>query len=412
MDYTNLKERMEKSIGAFKEKLSEIRAGRANPAILNKVKIDYYGTPTPINQVAGVSVPEARLIVIQPWDVSVLKDILASDIGLNPNNDGKVIRLAFPELTEERRKELAKEIRKIAEEAKVAIRAIRRDGIDEAKAKQKNSEITEDELKSAETEIQKITDKYIDEIDKILADKEKEKMKFNKENMPKSIAIIMDGNRRWAKAQGKPVSFGHKEGAKTLEKIVRYANKIGLEYITVYAFSTENWKRAEDEVKTLMLLLQAYLDDYAKRADSENIKVKILGDITALSKGMQKSIRECMERTKNNTGVTFNIALNYGGRDEIVKATRKIAEQVKQGKIDVDEINEKMVSDNLYTAGEPDPDLVIRTSGEIRLSGFLPWQSVYSELLFVNKNWPDFTENDLDEAIIEYQKRTRKFGAN
>lgn len=180
MDYTNLKERMEKSIGAFKEKLSEIRAGRANPAILNKVKIDYYGTPTPINQVVGVSVPEARLIVIQPWDVSVLKDIekaiLASDIGLNPNNDGKVIRLAFPELTEERRKELAKEIRKIAEEAKVAIRAIRRDGIDEAKAKQKNSEITEDELKSAETEIQKITDKYIDEIDKILADKEKEIM--------------------------------------------------------------------------------------------------------------------------------------------------------------------------------------------------------------------------------------------
>ena len=180
MDYTNLKERMEKSIGAFKEKLSEIRAGRANPAILNKVKIDYYGTPTPINQVAGVSVPEARLIVIQPWDVSVLKDIekaiLASDIGLNPNNDGKVIRLAFPELTEERRKELAKEIRKIAEEAKVAIRSIRRDGIDEAKAKQKNSEITEDELKSAETEIQKITDKNIEEIDKILADKEKEIM--------------------------------------------------------------------------------------------------------------------------------------------------------------------------------------------------------------------------------------------
>ena len=180
MDYTNLKERMEKSIGAYQEKLSEIRAGRANPAILNKIKVEYYGTPTPINQVAGVSVPEARLIVIQPWDVSVLKDIekaiLASDIGLNPNNDGKVIRLAFPELTEERRKELAKEIRKIAEEAKVAIRAIRRDGIDEAKAKQKNSEITEDELKSAETEIQKITDKYIDEIDKILADKEKEIM--------------------------------------------------------------------------------------------------------------------------------------------------------------------------------------------------------------------------------------------
>ena len=180
MDYTNLKERMEKSIGAYKEKLAEIRAGRANPAILNKVRIDYYGTQTPINQVAGISVPEARLIVIQPWDVSILKDIekaiLASDIGINPNNDGKVIRLAFPELNEERRKESVKDIKKIAEEAKVAVRAIRRDGIDEAKAKQKNSEITEDELKVAETEIQKITDKNIEEIDKILANKETEIM--------------------------------------------------------------------------------------------------------------------------------------------------------------------------------------------------------------------------------------------
>ena len=170
MDYTNLKQRMEKSIGAFQEKLSEIRAGRANPAILNKVKVDYYGVPTPINQMAGISVPEARLIVIQPWDMSVLKDIekaiLASDIGINPNNDGKVIRLAFPELNEERRKELVK----------VSIRAIRRDGIDEAKAKQKDSEITEDELKVAETEIQKITDKNIEEIDNILADKETEIM--------------------------------------------------------------------------------------------------------------------------------------------------------------------------------------------------------------------------------------------
>ena len=234
-------------------------------------------------------------------------------------------------------------------------------------------------------------------------------MEINKQNMPKSIAIIMDGNRRWAKAQGKPASFGHKEGAKTLEKIVRYANKIGLEYITVYAFSTENWKRTEDEVKTLMLLLQSYLDDYSKRADSENIKVKILGDITALSKGMQKSIKECMERTKNNTGITFNIALNYGGRDELVKATKKIAEMVKTGKIQIDDINEELISNNLYTAGEPDPDLLIRTSGELRLSGFLPWQSVYSELLFINKNWPDFSEEDLNNAIIEYQKRTRKF---
>ncbi|MBQ9658216.1 MAG: ribosome recycling factor [Clostridia bacterium] len=176
MDYTNIKERMEKTITAYTQKLAEVRAGRANPAILNKIKIEYYGTPTPINQVAAVSVPEARLIVIQPWDISCLKEIekaiLASDIGINPNNDGKVIRLTFPELTEERRKDLVKDIRKIAEEAKVSIRGARRDGIDEFKAKQKASEITEDDLKTAENEIQKITDSKIDEIDKILANKE------------------------------------------------------------------------------------------------------------------------------------------------------------------------------------------------------------------------------------------------
>ena len=237
-------------------------------------------------------------------------------------------------------------------------------------------------------------------------------MEFDKENMPKHIAIIMDGNRRWARAQGKPASFGHKEGAKTLEKIVRYANKIGLEHITVYAFSTENWKRTEEEVSALMLLLQNYLDDYSKRADSENIKVKILGDITALSPKMQKSIIKCMERTKNNTGVVFNIALNYGGRDEITRAVKKIATKVKEGEINVDDINEELISNELYTMGQPDPDLVIRTSGEKRLSNFLPWQSTYSELLIIDKNWPDFNEQDLDNAIIEYQKRTRKFGAN
>ncbi len=236
-------------------------------------------------------------------------------------------------------------------------------------------------------------------------------MEFKKETMPRHIAIIMDGNRRWAKSKGMPVNLGHKEGAKTLEKIVRYANKIGLEYITVYAFSTENWKRAEDEVKALMILLQNYLDDYSKRADSENIKVKILGDISVLSSGMQKSIKNCMERTKNNTGVTFNIALNYGGRDELVKAIKKISSKVKENEIDIKDITEKMVSDNLYTKGQPDPDLVIRTSGEKRLSNFLPWQLVYTEILFIDKNWPDFEEEDLDNAIIEYQKRTRKFGA-
>ena len=234
---------------------------------------------------------------------------------------------------------------------------------------------------------------------------------LEKENLPKHIAIIMDGNRRWAKAKGKPSSFGHKEGAKTLEKIVRYANKIGIEHITVYAFSTENWRRTEEEVSALMGLFQSYLDDYAKRADTENIKVKIIGNREGLSKRIVSSIEKCMERTKNNTGIVFNIALNYGGRDELIQAIRKVATDIKENKLEVDEINEEIISNNLYTKGQPDPDLLIRTSGEIRLSNFLPWQLVYSEFVFVEKNWPDFEEKDLDSAIEEYQKRNRKFGA-
>ena len=180
MDYTSIEEKMSKALNMLAEKFAEVRAGRANPAILNKIKVDYYGTPTPINQMAGISVPEARLIVIQPWDVSQIKEIekaiLASDIGINPNNDGKVIRLAFPELNEERRKEIVKDIKKMAEEAKVGVRAARRDGIDEAKAKQKEGEITEDEEKQAEVEIQKITDKKVAEIDEMLQEKEKDIM--------------------------------------------------------------------------------------------------------------------------------------------------------------------------------------------------------------------------------------------
>ena len=180
MDFSEIENKMDKTIEVLKANLTEVRAGRANPAILNKVMVEYYGTPTPINQVAGISVPEARLIMIQPWDASILKEIeraiLASDIGINPNNDGKVIRLVFPELTEERRKELVKDIKKTAEDSKVAVRAIRRDGIDKAKIMQKNSEITEDDLRNVEETIQKLTDKKIEEIDRVLADKEKEIM--------------------------------------------------------------------------------------------------------------------------------------------------------------------------------------------------------------------------------------------
>ncbi len=230
--------------------------------------------------------------------------------------------------------------------------------------------------------------------------------------LPQHIAIIMDGNRRWAKQKKISVNSGHKEGAKTLEKIVRYANQIGLAYITVYAFSTENWKRSEEEISALMLLLENYLNDYAKKADTENIKIKVLGDTTILAPGLQKSIKNAVERTKNNTGTVFSIALNYGGRAEILKAVKEIAQEVKEGKTDIENITEETIKNHLYTKDIPDPDFIIRTSNEMRLSNFLTWQSVYTEFLFLEKYWPDFTENDLEEAITVYKKRNRKFGAN
>ena len=234
---------------------------------------------------------------------------------------------------------------------------------------------------------------------------------MDKGNLPKHIAIIMDGNRRWAREKNIDYRLGHKEGAKTLEKIVRHAQKIGIKYVTVYAFSTENWKRSEEEVSSLMLLLKNYLDTYSKKADTENTRINVIGDISVLSTGLQKSINKAIERTKENDGIIFNIALNYGSRDEIVHAIKNIANGVKEGKIEVSDIDENMITENLYTKGIPDPDLVIRTSGEIRLSNFLLWQVAYSEFLFLEKYWPDFSEKDLEESIKIYQKRNRKFGA-
>ena len=229
--------------------------------------------------------------------------------------------------------------------------------------------------------------------------------------MPKHIAIIMDGNRRWAKEHKLDSSLGHKKGAEVLENVAKYCNKIGLEALTVYAFSTENWKRTKEEVGAILILLNMYLDKFLKTADLENIKLRVIGD---REKNMPEEIKAKMikmeEKTKNNTGLKFNIAFNYGGRDEIVKATRKIAEQVKEGKLDVNDINEDTISNNLYTAGLPDPDLLIRTSGELRTSNFLPWQITYSEFMFLDKYWPDFTTEDIDLAINEYSKRHRRVG--
>ncbi len=232
----------------------------------------------------------------------------------------------------------------------------------------------------------------------------------NKTNIPQHIAIIMDGNRRWAKEKGKQTSEGHKAGAENLEDIAKFCNKIGVKYLTVYAFSTENWKRSEQEVSALMILLRNYLKKFSKSANKENIRIKILGNIDVLDDGLKKSIKDTIENTKHCTGLTLNIAFNYGGRDEITRAMQKIATRVINNEINVEDINEELISENLYTENNPDPDLLIRPGGELRTSNFLPWQLVYSEFYFTEKYWPDFDHGDLLEAIETFNKRNRKFG--
>jgi len=234
---------------------------------------------------------------------------------------------------------------------------------------------------------------------------------INVNNLPEHIAIIMDGNRRWAKKNNLNTAQGHKEGAENLKRISKFANKIGIKYLTVYAFSTENWKRSEEEVGAIMKLLKFYILDFFKSYD-ENIKVNVIGRIGDLPKDLQKEIRSVEEKTKNNTGLVLNIAFNYGGRDEIVTAVKTITQKVLDGKLKIDDITENEISNSLYTAGQPDPDLLIRTSGEERISNFLPWQISYSEFVFTDKYWPEYSNSDLLESIQIYQKRTRRFGGN
>ena len=230
------------------------------------------------------------------------------------------------------------------------------------------------------------------------------------DNLPVHIGVIMDGNGRWAKKRGLPRSAGHSAGADTLKKIVTECDDMGIKNITVYAFSTENWKRPKDEVDYLMKLLMDYLVNAETTLAGENVVIKAIGSREELSKELQYQIKKTEEFTKNNTGIVMNIALNYGSREEIVRAVKKISGDVQSGEIDIDEIDQKMISDSLYTKNQPDPDLIIRTSGEERISNFLLWQLAYSELWFTKKLWPDFKVEDLHRAIIDYQHRHRRYG--
>lgn len=233
---------------------------------------------------------------------------------------------------------------------------------------------------------------------------------IDKERLPRHIGIIMDGNGRWAKKRGMPRSFGHSAGAKTFDKIIDFAGNFGIKVVTVYAFSTENWSRPKEEVDALMELLTDYLENGLKKLEGKDTRVKIIGDIESLPEKIKEGICHIEESTKNGNSMLVQIALNYGGRLEIVSAAKKAARMVEAGKIKAEDINEDLLSSLMYNPEVPDPDLIIRPSGEYRLSNFLLWGSAYSEFWFSDILWPDFTGDDLLKAIYDYQKRQRRFG--
>lgn len=231
--------------------------------------------------------------------------------------------------------------------------------------------------------------------------------------LPRHIAIIMDGNGRWAEKRGLPRSYGHKKGAEVFREICSYCARIGIEYVTFYAFSTENWKRSSDEVSGIMNLMRKFLDELQKREkenEKEGYRIRFLGSDEGLPEDLLTLIKETEERTKDKRKITVNIAFNYGSRNEITEAVRTVAEKVKRGELSPREIDEELFSSYLYTVGQPDPDLIIRPSGEYRLSNFLLWQSAYSEIFIDDILWPDYTPKDLDRAIEEYSNRNRRFG--
>ena len=236
------------------------------------------------------------------------------------------------------------------------------------------------------------------------------KEQINKDNLPKHVAIIMDGNGRWAKKQGMMRVFGHRKGVKAVREAIEGAAEIGVEFLTLYAFSTENWNRPKLEVDALMSLLLSSLQDELKTLQENNIKLKVIGDISKLPHKNQKELQQVIDKTENNTRMTLVLALSYGSKIEIVDAVKTISEKVKNGELEISEISEDIISENLYTSGMPDVDLLIRTSGETRISNFLLWQIAYAELFFLEKLWPDFDRTDLFNTILDYQNRERRFG--
>ena len=434
---TNTDQKMQKSLDALKTNLAKIRSGRANPGILEHIHVDYYGNPTPLSQVASLGLADARTINVQPFEKNMVgaieKAIRDSDLGLNPASQGTVIRVPMPALTEERRRELTKVVKNEGEEAKIAVRNLRRDANEHLKRLTKDKEISEDEERRATDEIQKMTDRAVVDVDKIVVEKEKEIMTVQLPDrdyfspslfmskhasstltvpevraIPRHVAIIMDGNGRWASKRFMPRVAGHSEGLSAVRKIVQECRRIGVEYLTVFAFSSENWRRPPEEVGFLMKLFLKSLKGEVSRLAENDISLRLIGDLSRFDSAIQEMVQFSEEKTANCKGLTFTIAANYGGRWDILQAMRQCLSANPQ--LQPEQVTEELLQPHLSMAYAPEPDLFIRTGGEQRISNFLLWQLAYTELYFTDVLWPDFDELELHKAFDWFSQRERRFG--
>ena len=374
--------------------------------------------------------------MIEPWDKAlvnaIVKAVSASDLGITPNSDGNVVRLPFPAPTEERRRELVKECRELAEQARISIRNIRRDFNNRL---ERDEELSEDEVRREQAKVQKHTDSYVAKIDEMLKAKKprswRSRLNFDESafetyfadapdsidlsqldrgRIPRHISCIMDGNGRWATSRGLSRGEGHRAGITSLREIITSCVRLGVEVLSAYAFSTENWSRPKAEVDLLMHLFAQTFIKELPLLEREQVRVVFLGDISALPAKTRDVFMYGLEQTKHHTGMVLALAVNYGGRAEIARAARLLAQDVQEGHLSPEDIDETAVAKKLYTADLPDPELVIRTSGELRLSNYLLWQVAYAEFYITTTYWPDFDRWGLIEAILAYQHRDRRFG--
>ena len=423
------------SVEHLTNELSSMRTNRAHTGLVSGISVNYHGSPMKLSELGQISVSDGTMILIQLWDKTAIemvsKEIESSDIGINPSVDGDTIRLVVPPLTEERRVELVRIVKKKSEDAKISVRNVRRNAMDEIKELEKNGDMSQDESRRIQSEIQKNTDKSIDDISQISQNKENELMevwkilandssenlksriqeifKSSKLSIPNHVGFIMDGNRRWASENKKPVYYGHKEGTKNLESLVDFSIKIGIKFLTIYTFSTENWDRPKLEVNYITkTLLSESLNENFDNLNNLGVKIVIKGSIEKLDKPLKNKIINAQNKTKHNKSISLVIAFDYGGRNEIVNTVKEILEDCIDSKDVTEELFDKYINKNEV----PDPDLIIRTGGEYRLSNFLIWQSAYSEFYTSEVLWPDFSKYDFFEALESYSLRNRKFGIN